>query len=63
MSRHERTDARRSAVAGAVFIVLLIALSVLGSGCATSGQTPSHNQYGGYIEACGDLPPLVGDDC
>jgi hypothetical protein len=23
----------------------------------------SHNQYGGYIDACGDLPPLVGDDC
>ena len=23
----------------------------------------THNQFGGYIEACGQLPPLVGDDC
>lgn len=23
----------------------------------------THNEYGGYIDACGDLPGLVGDDC
>jgi len=23
----------------------------------------SHNEQGGYIESCGDLPGLVGDDC
>jgi hypothetical protein len=23
----------------------------------------SHNERGGYIDACGDLPGLVGDDC
>lgn len=28
------------------------------------GPAPiSHNQYGGYIPACGDKPGLVGDDC
>lgn len=34
-------------------------------GCATTTSTeePSHNAYGGYIPACGQLPPLVGDDC
>jgi hypothetical protein len=29
----------------------------------SSTEAPSHNIYGGYIEACGQLPPLVGDDC
>jgi hypothetical protein len=24
---------------------------------------PSHNEHDGYIEACGQLPGLVGDDC
>jgi hypothetical protein len=24
---------------------------------------PTHNARGGYIDACGDLPGLVGDDC
>lgn len=23
----------------------------------------THNPHGGYADACGDLPPLVGDDC
>lgn len=23
----------------------------------------THNEHGGYIPACGDLPGLVGDDC
>jgi hypothetical protein len=23
----------------------------------------THNQFGGAIEACGNLPPLQGDDC
>lgn len=22
-----------------------------------------YNRYGGYVPACGELPPLVGDDC
>jgi hypothetical protein len=28
-------------------------------------QTPeqTHNAAGGYIDACGDLPGMVGDDC
>lgn len=54
--------------------VLLIALSVLGSGCAIT-YTPvtpapcsaspgdTHNSCGGYIPACGLYPPIVGDDC
>jgi hypothetical protein len=24
---------------------------------------PTHNAAGGYIDACGELPGLVGDDC
>jgi len=28
-----------------------------------SCATPSHNPAGGYIDACGDLPGLLGDDC
>lgn len=23
----------------------------------------SHNEHGGYIDACGELPPQLGDDC
>ncbi len=25
--------------------------------------TETHNAAGGYIDACGDLPGLYGDDC
>ena len=25
--------------------------------------TTSHNEAGGYRDACGDLPGLLGDDC
>jgi len=28
-----------------------------------AAQAESHNRFGGYIPACGQLPPLVGDDC
>jgi hypothetical protein len=24
---------------------------------------PTHNAAGGYVDACGDLPGLIGDDC
>lgn len=26
-------------------------------------NVPTHNAAGGYINACGELPPLIGDDC
>lgn len=35
----------------------LILVAVAVTGCA------SHNARGGYRDACGDLPGLVGDDC
>jgi hypothetical protein len=35
-------------------------LGLILSGCAA---TPSHNAQGGYIEACGELPGMLGDDC
>jgi hypothetical protein len=38
---------------------LVLMLLVLTS-CA---QHPTHNAAGGYIDACGDLPGLLGDDC
>lgn len=28
-----------------------------------SSQDESHNEAGGYIEACGSLPGVLGDDC
>jgi hypothetical protein len=37
-------------------------LGLILSGCAAT-PTPSHNAQGGYIEACGDLPGMLGDDC
>jgi hypothetical protein len=30
---------------------------------ASCVSAPTHNDKGGYIPACGELPPLVGDDC
>lgn len=39
------------------YAVLMIVLAI--AGCAT----PTHNKHGGYIDACGDLPGMVGDDC
>ena len=41
---------------------MLAVLAMLG-GCAAAPDAPSHNVHGGYIDACGDLPPLIGDDC
>ena len=42
----------------------LIALYALASwGAIAPDDVPSHNAAGGYIDACGDLPGLVGDDC
>jgi hypothetical protein len=29
----------------------------------TDQQQPDHNAAGGYIPACGQLPPMIGDDC
>jgi hypothetical protein len=56
-----------------------VAVSVMLMGCCTTMQdeqaaepihpadhrqaTGAYNQYGGWREACGELPPLVGDDC
>lgn len=50
-----------------LFDALLVALA--GALCATAvmvpvvASVPSHNASGGYIDACGDLPGMVGDDC
>lgn len=42
---------------------LMVGLMVAGlSGCAAM-QDRTHNAAGGYIDACGNLPGLVGDDC
>lgn len=37
-----------------------IALLVTLASCSTLG---SHNAAGGYRDACGELPGLIGDDC
>ncbi len=31
--------------------------------CRQYEYTESYNADGGYAPACGELPPLVGDDC
>jgi hypothetical protein len=49
---------RRLAVGFALGVIVAVLLL---SGCVT--QPRSHNEHGGYIEACGELPGLVGDDC
>jgi hypothetical protein len=43
-----------------VLLVLALASCV---GCVATPEQPSHNAAGGYIDACGELPGLVGDDC
>jgi hypothetical protein len=52
------------------YLALLALLLATCTGCATAPVHPeefrrgeTHNASGGYIEACGELPPLVGDDC
>ena len=29
----------------------------------TSVRDETHNASGGYVEACDDMPGLIGDDC
>ena len=43
-------------------LTLIALLAALLASCATN-PPPSHNALGGYIDACGELPPLQGDDC
>lgn len=43
------------------YFMLLCLVALWLGGCET--QPPTHNEYGGYIPACGDKPPLLGDDC
>lgn len=31
--------------------------------CAQDSTLCTHNAAGGYVEACDDLPGLLGDDC
>jgi hypothetical protein len=40
---------------------VLLALLAL-TACSTA-PVRTHNAHGGYIPACGELPPLIGDDC
>lgn len=47
-------------IVAAFWVVLLaVAFACSLAGCATE----THNRHGGYIDACGDKPPLLGDDC
>ena len=43
-----------------------VALVVALTACGTMKHSPdgsSHNAAGGYRDACGELPGLIGDDC
>ncbi len=44
-------------------IACLILSLVLLFACTACSTLPSHNAAGGYIDACGDLPGTLGDDC
>lgn len=44
-------------LASLAFVYLLVMFGV------DMYEYPKHNKYGGYVDACGELPPLVGDDC
>ncbi len=41
-----------------MIILMLICLAVCMAGCSAT-----HNLHGGYRDACGELPGLIGDDC
>jgi hypothetical protein len=46
------------------FITLLaVACALAFFAGAYEAATSSHNAFGGYRDACGELPGLVGDDC
>lgn len=40
------------------YVVILVALFVW-----LSSPVTQHNERGGYIPACGELPGVLGDDC
>lgn len=51
-------------------LLAVVVLALALAGCAGQPADPcsvqpgaSHNSCGGYVPACGNLPPLVGDDC
>lgn len=58
MERVERIVQAACQWAGVLLAVAFLVLTL--SGCAS---TDRHNEHGGYRPACGELPPLVGDDC
>jgi hypothetical protein len=53
-----RRDSRVETCIWAVALVCVCAILAL-TGCATA----THNDAGGYVEACEDLPGMLGDDC
>lgn len=48
---------------------LIVCIALLGFAIALVTCTdpptdlPSHNARGGYVDACGDQPGMIGDDC
>ena len=42
-----------------ILILVIVGIMLAGTGCAAS----SHNARGGYVDACGQLPGMIGDDC
>jgi hypothetical protein len=47
-------------VRAALLAWCLVLLALALTACAAA---PSHNASGGYADACGSLPGLIGDDC
>ena len=67
MSDTRKPDTRRQwALARKLKRLAAVALVVALTACSTMKHSPdgsSHNTAGGYRDACGELPGLVGDDC
>lgn len=47
----------------AMLVALLIIAALTGCTTVPAPASGSHNAAGGYRDACGELPPLYGDDC
>lgn len=45
------------------FFGVLVTMMCLISCAHEIDKLVTHNAAGGYIDACGDLPGLLGDDC
>jgi hypothetical protein len=44
-------------------LIVAAALAFMAGAYQASVDATSHNALGGYRDACGELPGMIGDDC